>query len=116
MGSLLAALTLVLGLAGEGASAPSYVPSKPVRVTWHLPTGNATYSGIRPFIGTAACSWEIPLGSVAVFPDGRVVVCFDRGQLGNDGWIDVFAPDQTFGRDVERAYGARTNVRLYLAQ
>lgn len=114
LGAALAALTLVVGANPAVAGAGSFVPAKEVRVTYHLPTGNATYSGVRSFVGTAACSWEIPLGAVAVFKDGRPVICLDRGNLGRDGWIDVYAPDLEFGRAIERAYGQRTTVRLFL--
>jgi hypothetical protein len=96
------------------ASASGFIPAKTVRVTYHLPTGRLTYSGTPSFVGTAACSWDIPLGAVAVFKDGRPVICIDRGNLGNEGWIDVYAPDTSFGREVERAYGQRTTVRLFL--
>jgi hypothetical protein len=109
---LLASLALVPSVVL--AATPQFVPAKRVRVTWHLPTGQRTYSGSPLFVGVAACSWEIPLGAVAVFADGRPVICLDRGQLGNDGWIDIYAPDEAFGRAVERAYGAWATVRLFL--
>ena len=113
LGSL-ALVGLLLATNPSQAAASGFVPAKTVRVTYHLPTGRLTFSGTPSFVGTAACSWEIPLGAVIVFKDGRPVICVDRGHLGNEGWVDVYAPDVSFGREVERAYGQRTTVRLFL--
>lgn len=119
IGSLLAgagSIVLVLSTASAPvfAAGPGFIESKSVRVTYHLPTGNRMYSGDLPFMGSAACSWELPIGAVLVFKDGRPVVCADRGQLGNDGWVDVFVPVDQLGRELERAYGSRSTVRVYL--
>ncbi|MCS6800526.1 MAG: hypothetical protein RMM58_07180 [Chloroflexota bacterium] len=112
--AIAAALIVVVGTNPGVAGAVTFVPAKQVRVSYYLPTGRATFSGIPPFVGAAACSWDIPLGTVAVFKDGRPVICLDRGNLGSEGWIDLYAPDREFGRDIERAYGQRTTVRLFL--
>jgi hypothetical protein len=107
-------LALVAAAAPVSAQAPVFLPVKAVKVTWHLPTGNLTYSGIKPFVGGAACSWDLPIGAVLVLADNRVVVCLDRGKLGADGWVDVYAPDPTFGREVERAYGGKSAAKVFL--
>lgn len=114
IGAVISAVAIAFGAHVGLTSAAGFVPAKTVRVTYHLPTGRLTFSGTRSFVGTAACSWELPLGTVVVFPDGRPVVCVDRGNLGNDGWIDIYAPDEAFGRDIERAYGQRATVRVFL--
>lgn len=61
-----------------------------VRVTHYEWTGSPMYNGEWPHAGAAACSWNFPLGTVIVFPDGREVVCKDRGALGGYGWVDVY--------------------------
>jgi hypothetical protein len=107
-------LALSTFLAPVYAAGPSFIESKSVRVTYNIPKGNRMYTGDAPFMGSAACSWELPIGTVLVFKDGRPVVCADRGNLGNDGWVDVFVPTDQLGRDLERAYGSRSTVRVYL--
>lgn len=45
--------------------------------------------------GVAACSMWMPFGTVLELPDGRVVVCEDRGH-GDwywRGWVDVWTSD-----------------------
>jgi 3D (Asp-Asp-Asp) domain-containing protein len=61
-------------------------------ITYYYPTGNPTYSGQWPYWGSAAASWNIPLGSIVELPDGHVVVITDRGRLGWGNWIDVYCP------------------------
>ena len=52
-----------------------------VRLTWYLPTGSPTYSGIWPVEGwTVACSWDFPLGQWIEI-DGERRQCLDRGHL-----------------------------------
>jgi hypothetical protein len=107
-------LAVSTSLAPVFAAAPGFIASKSVRVTYDIPNGNHMYTGDAPFMGSAACSWELPIGAVLVFKDGRPVVCADRGNLGNDGWVDIFVPTDQFGRDLERAYGSNSTVRVYL--
>ncbi len=83
-----------------------------VIVTTYLPTGDVTYSGHWPAWGTAACSWDMPLGTRLRFADGFEVECWDRGLLGWDGWIDVYAPDWTTAAWVWRQYGPAAVVTV----
>ena len=73
-----------------------------MRLTYYLLVG-VTYSGAWTVPGTAACSWNLPLGSVIDLPEGEQFVCRDRGLLGSSGWLDVWhRPDvaQKYGRYV----------------
>jgi len=76
-----------------------------VRVTYYTPTGNPMYSGVYPQYGDAACSWNLPLGTRLRLPDGYEVTCWDRGQLGSQGWLDLFAPSPAIGRGFIARYG-----------
>jgi hypothetical protein len=83
-----------------------------VRLTVYLPTGNPTYSGHWPYYGSAACSWNLPLGTVLELSDGHQVICIDRGRLGNEGWVDLYVPDFSTGSWLQRYYGEWTTVRI----
>jgi len=74
--------------------------SMEVRVT-HYTIEGLTYSEKPTAPGVAACSWEIPLGTVLVFQkDRRVVTCLDRGPgLGNHRWVDVWTKGEHTGYD-----------------
>ena len=80
-----AALAVVLALIGSvllyGEVARAQTPGDvlPVHITTYSATGNPTYSGQMPYEGSAGCSADIPLFSVFALPDGRTVVCNDRG-------------------------------------
>lgn len=101
---LLAAIILgslgVLGVTRE-AGASTQVP---VRVTHYTWTGSPMYSGIYPYHGAAACSWNFPLGTVLRFWDGRVVTCLDRGLLGWNGWVDVYAATPGEAWRIQQSY------------
>ena len=99
-----AILLLVLGGAGATQAAPAEASTTSVRVTHYYATGNPTYSGIYPYHGSAACSWNFPLGTVLQFWDGRVVTCIDRGLLGWNGWVDIFAATWAEGRRIQQSY------------
>jgi hypothetical protein len=75
-----------------------------VRVTHYYATGNPMYSGIYPYHGAAACSWNFPLGTVLRFRDGREVTCLDRGRLGWDGWVDIYAATSAEGLRIQQSY------------
>jgi hypothetical protein len=83
-----------------------------VRLTVYLPTGNPTYSGHWPYYGSAACSWNLPLGTVLELSDGHQVICIDRGRLGNEGWVDLYVPDFSTGSWLQRYYGEWITVRI----
>ena len=75
-----------------------------VRLTYYLDSG-LTYGGGHTYYGSAACSWNFPLGTRFMLPDGEVLVCNDRGRLGATGWLDVYARP-----DLPRAYGNYVTV------
>ena len=83
-----------------------------VTVSYYLPTGSPMFSGLEPFSGAAACSWNFELGTRLAFNDGRVVECLDRGLLGSSGHVDVFVRSVAEGRAVAAAYGSRTVVEV----
>ena len=83
-----------------------------VRVTYYTLPGIMA-NGERVHLGAAACSRWMPFGTRLELPDGWVVTCKDRG-LGDrywKGWVDVWAPSNTWGRaNVTGAYGDYTWV------
>lgn len=110
LAALLIAVVLLVGIAPDRAGgSPS---QQTVRLTVYLPTGDRTYSGVWPYWGSAACSWNYPLGTVFLLPDGHTVVCEDRGMLGSEGWLDLFAPDFQTGRRLQEYYGNYTTVEI----
>jgi 3D (Asp-Asp-Asp) domain-containing protein len=85
-----------------------------VRVTFYTLRG-VMFNGEHVHEGAAACSWNLPLGTLVEFDDGRQVVCTDRGHLGNAGWIDVWMPDYATGlTEVEGRYGMWATVTAYM--
>jgi hypothetical protein len=85
-----------------------------VRVTYYTLRGT-TYYGASTELGVAACSWNFDRATSLRFSDSRTVRCLDRG-LGDlywDGWIDVWVPDQTYGRlNITQTYGDYTWVEV----
>lgn len=77
-----------------------------VRLTWYAESG-ITYGGGHTYPGSAACSWNFPLGTRFRFPHGEVVTCNDRGLLGSVGWLDVFRRP-----DLARMYGSHVVVEV----
>ena len=78
--------------------------STPVRVTHYYATGNPMASGIYPYHGAAACSFNFPMGTILRFYDGREVTCLDRGRLGWSGWVDIFAATWEEAIRIQRSY------------
>lgn len=78
-----------------------------VRVTYYTLSGKMR-NGAYVHHGAAACSSNIPMGSVVVFKDGLRVVCEDTGLLGASGWIDVWGDTGVVSR-----YGDRTTVQVF---
>lgn len=107
-------VSLWLIFAHPASADVQYVPAKRVTITYYHWTGNRMANGEYPFIGAAACSTDIRMGTVVLFPDGRVVVCSDRGHLGNRGWIDIYADSREAGREIARTYGSETTVSLFV--
>jgi hypothetical protein len=77
-----------------------------VRLTHYVEYG-VTYGGGHPYDGSTACSWNWPLYTTFVFPDGETFVCNDRGLLGNTGWLDLWRRP-----DVVRRFGPFTTVQV----
>lgn len=75
-----------------------------VRLTWYAQSG-LTANGGHTYPGSAACSFNYPFFTRFVFRDGEMVVCTDRGVLGNKGWVDVFQDKLLADK-----YGAYTDV------
>jgi hypothetical protein len=95
------------------ASTETQNPVFYVRFTVYLPTGNATFSGIYPYYGSAACSWNFPIGTQFYLPrSGETVTCLDRGLLGNVGWIDQYVPDWYTGAHLQNLHGSYTIAEL----
>lgn len=104
-----AAVLVLASLAPRGAVAGW---GQAVRLTYYLPTGDPMYSGIYPYSGAAACSWNFPIGTVLEFPYGDQVVCLDRGMLGSSGWVDRFVWSHGEGLYWESLYGQWTSVTV----
>lgn len=111
---VLLGLVALFGIAAGVLSAPppAEAADLTVRLTIYLPTGKPTYSGHWPYYGSAACSWNLPLGTVLEFSDRHRVICIDRGRLGSQGWVDLYAPDWSTGSWLQHYYGAWTTVRI----
>lgn len=68
-----------------------------VALTYYLPTGSRTASGVWPSEGASAgCGYDVPLGALAVFQNGTYVTCHDRG-LTTGPWIDLYADSDEDG-------------------
>lgn len=70
-----------------------------VRLTYYVESG-LTYSGRQTYSGATACSWNWPLYTRFMLPDGDVFTCIDRGMLGSNGWLDLWRRP-----DLVRDYG-----------
>lgn len=105
VGLALALLSHLMTAAGAGGSSSEV---RTVRLTYYLLRG-VTYSGAYTGPGVAACSWDIPLGSVVSLPDGEAYTCLDRGLLGSSGWLDVWSASHGDGLWATR-YGPWVDV------
>jgi hypothetical protein len=81
-------LALVL-VTSARAEEPTVAYALEVRLTYYTLSG-LTYSGYMTRPGTAACSWNLELGTRLRLPDGEEFVCQDRGLLGARGWVDLW--------------------------
>lgn len=81
------------------------------RLTVYLDHG-VQYAGTWTAWGSAACSWNLPIGTRLRLPDGYEVTCLDRGRLGNTGWVDLWAPDWETGAWLQAQYGDWTTVEV----
>lgn len=110
------ALTVFFGMIANAQTAHAIEigEATEVRVTFYTPTGNRMASGTYPFVGAAACSKNFPFGTILELPDGRTVLCLDRGDGDRhwpNHWIDVFVPTYRAGlAEVEAVYGVWTEV------
>lgn len=72
--------------------------------------------------GAAACSRDLPMGTLVTFRDGRQVQCKDRGILdcgiywcpiGVSTWIDIWAPYNSYGLAyIEGVYGVADIISI----
>lgn len=83
-----------------------------MRLTYYLPTGNPTASGAWPYPGSAACSYNLPFGSIVELPDGTQLVCIDRGHLGAAGWVDVFVHSHAEGQAMIARNGTYPDIQV----
>ena len=102
------ALALGILLAVVASGVVGAQESMTVVVTHYADTG-VTYSGSYTRPGVAACSWNLPLGTLVRFQDGREYRCEDRGQLGDVGWLDLWVGDVALARQLGR-YTATVEV------
>lgn len=73
---------------------PKSGPRVWVRLTYYTMNTGVTANGGHVYNGSTACSYNFAFGTRFELPDGSVVTCNDRGQLGDTGWLDVFGrPD-----------------------
>ena len=82
-----------------------------VRLTVYLDRG-VMYSGYQTHWTAAACSWNYPIGTQLMLPDGHVITCLDRGLLGSSGWVDLWMPDMATARWYQQYYGDWTTVSV----
>ena len=102
---VLAAAALLLGGARTAAS-EGYVVT--ARITHYEDSGYPMADGEMPYIGAIACSYDLPLGTWVVTPDGLAWQCLDRGLLYGEGtWLDFY------GVDAESLYGPWADVEVY---
>lgn len=105
--AVLVVVLLIAGIVLAGtAHAEEGTRQEFVRVTYYTLPGRMA-DGNLVHEGAAACSRWIPMGTVLEFPDGRQVVCQDRGH-GDwywRGWVDVYGDSS-----VNRVYGDYTWV------
>jgi hypothetical protein len=107
-GIALGLMLLAMVIAGGRIQAE---PATTNRVTYYVIQG-VMYSGQYTHWGAAACSWNYPMGTRLRLPDGFLVTCLDRGHLGSNGWIDIWAPDHATGRWLARQYGDYTSAEI----
>lgn len=105
---------LISALALVWAILASLGPVHTTRLTTYYPTGNPTASGEWPYAGSAACSYNYPLGARATFWDGYTIICNDRGDLGWSPWWDVYTPTRADAAYVLARYGEWAEVRVTL--
>lgn len=98
------------------ASAEPQYMERRLDLTWYLPTGNRNYSGEWPASGSAACSWNFPIGTVFVLPQGHVYRCDDRGHLGSTGWLDAYVLTREEGQALAALYGDSVMARIFLPE
>jgi hypothetical protein len=89
---LAAACALALGAATAPSAVHADAWTATARVTYYV-YGQTMYDGNPVYVGAAACSWDLPLGTVVSFSDGFTAICEDRGLLGDGDpytWVDLY--------------------------
>ena len=97
--ALLAASTTGVAAQGEEMT---------LRLTYYHDRG-ITASGAQAGPGVAACSADLPFGTILRLPDGRRVTCQDRGLL-HEPWLDVWVATPVEGRALAGQFGDYVNV------
>jgi hypothetical protein len=72
----------------------------------------AMANGETPYLGAAACSYNLPFGTrfrIENDPSGRVFTCVDRGAL-TPTWVDVWFYNATDGWAWQSLVGTRSNI------
>lgn len=119
---VLGVLSLLCGVLwsapGVAAQEPQDTVTLRARVTYYVLRGTMA-SGIQTHYGAAACSgawgdYYLPMGTLLEFPDGRRVVCLDRGGgINGQYWVDVWAPSLAYGRtNIAAVYGDYADVTV----
>lgn len=111
-----AALALIVALAALLILARGIGASTDVKLTYYLPTGNRTASGVWPYAGSAACSPDLMpygFGTLIQFEDtGEIVSCEDTGSGVLWRHVDRFVYSHGEGRALIATYGERTRISI----
>jgi hypothetical protein len=92
-GQLLLLGVLVLSLLATILTPAAAEPDvREARITYYVWTGQPMASGLYPYPGVAACSYDLPLETWIVL-DGVLLQCLDRGHL-TPTWVDVYCADE----------------------
>ena len=105
--------------AADGLQISHFIPN--VNVTFYdcLSQGfcGYMYGGKLVYEGAAACSWNLPLGTLFTIvgdPTQRVYVCEDRGLLP-DTWVDIFWYDPADGWVWQASVGRHATIEILVA-
>ncbi len=77
---------------------------------------NLMYSGVPAYEGAAACSWEMPIGTVfslAGDPDGRNYACLDRGNGPRTSWVDIYFKEEKDGWTWQEQIGSKAYIAYH---
>lgn len=112
LGLGLLAQVLAQSTPDQQTASNTYANALTVRVTYYLQSGYMA-DGNQTYIGAAACSHWIPLGTQLELTDGWVVTCEDRGNGDQywHNWIDIWSPSRGWAiANVLNSYGDYTTI------